>query len=73
MDSGELLKKLRVERGISQKNLAHKITTRNTLSRYETGKNSIPFVILLEFLDKLNITMDEFVLYLEFDSIRKKN
>ncbi|OTP00881.1 hypothetical protein A5856_000280, partial [Enterococcus faecium] len=56
MDSGELLKKLRVERGISQKNLAHNITTRNTLSRYETGKNSIPFVILLEFLDKLNIT-----------------
>ncbi|EME5421786.1 helix-turn-helix transcriptional regulator [Enterococcus faecium] len=73
MDSGELLKKLRVERGISQKNLAHNITTINTLSRYETGKNSIPFVILLEFLDKLNITMDEFVLYLEFDSIRKKN
>lgn len=73
MDSGELLKKLRVERGISQKNLAHNITTRNTLSRYETGKNSIPFVILLEFLDKLNITMDEFVLYLELDSIRKKN
>lgn len=35
MDSGELLKKLRVERGISQKNLAHNITTRNTLSRYD--------------------------------------
>lgn len=38
MYSGELLKKLRVERGISQKNLAHNITTRNTLSRYETEK-----------------------------------
>lgn len=38
MDSGELLKNLRVEIGISQKNLAHNITTRNTLSRYETGK-----------------------------------
>ncbi|NTR15897.1 helix-turn-helix transcriptional regulator, partial [Enterococcus faecium] len=67
MDSGELLKKLCVEIGISQKKLAHNITTRNTLSSYETGKNSIPFVILLEFLDKLNITMDEFVLYLELD------
>lgn len=50
MDSGELLKKLRVERGISQKNLAHNITTRNTLSRYETGKIAYLLLFYWNFL-----------------------
>ncbi|OQO69765.1 transcriptional regulator [Enterococcus villorum] len=73
MEIWELLKKLRIDRGIYQKKLAYNITTRDTLSRYENGKNSIPFVILLRLLDRLNITMDEFILYLEVDSVRDKN
>ena len=50
MYSGELLKKLRVERGISQKNLAHNITTRNTLSRYETEKKAYLLLFYWNFL-----------------------
>lgn len=50
MYSGELLKKLCVERGISQKNLAHNITTRNTLSRYETEKKAYLLLFYWNFL-----------------------
>lgn len=34
MEIWELLKKLRIDRGISKKKLAYNITTRDTLSRY---------------------------------------
>lgn len=50
IDSGELLKKLRVERGISQKKLAHNITTRNTLSSYETEKIAYLLLFYWNFL-----------------------
>lgn len=73
MEINELLKKTRTERKISQKELAHNITTRESISKYESGKNNIPFVVLLKLLEKLNLSIDEFVFYLDTDSVRSKN
>jgi len=69
----ELLKKMRIDRGMSQKELAENITSRESIARYENGKNNIPFDILLELLEKLHISMDEFIFYLGKDTIRQRN
>ena len=73
MEIYELLRKIRLERGISQKQLSDKITSRETLVRYENGKSSIPLSVLIELLDRLNVNLDEFVFYLHKDVMRKKN
>ncbi|MDR2834501.1 MAG: helix-turn-helix domain-containing protein [Streptococcaceae bacterium] len=73
MEVHELLKKMRVNRGISQKKLSNNITTRQTLINYENGKSQIPFIILVEFLGRMNITLDEFAFHLNIDESRKKN
>ncbi|MFS0936930.1 hypothetical protein IGK30_001248 [Enterococcus sp. AZ178] len=61
MDHNQLLKKLRVERNFSQAALARNISNRNTLSSYEIEGTSIKFHILLQYLDKLNVSLEEFV------------
>ena len=73
MKTYELLRKIRVNKGISQKSLSEGIITRATLSNYETGKNNIPFDILIELLSKLNIDTDEFIFYLNKDKFKEKN
>lgn len=64
MEIHELLRKFRKERGLSQKELAHKITSRESLVKYESGKNQIPLIPLLAFLKKMNIELDECLFYL---------
>lgn len=73
MEIHELLRKIRKDRGFSQKNLAHNITSRESIAKYENGERNIPFTILLEILDRLNVNVDEFLFYLEDDSIERKN
>ena len=73
METFELLKKLRLDRGYSQEKLAHNITSRSCLAKYENGNCNIPFPILLDLLDKMNVTIDEFSFYLEIDKARMKN
>jgi Rgg/GadR/MutR family transcriptional activator len=73
MEIHELLRKIRKDRGFSQKNLAHNITSRESIAKYENGERNIPFTILLEILDRLNVNVDEFLFYLENDSIERKN
>ncbi|MGM9902548.1 hypothetical protein A5844_002731 [Enterococcus sp. 10A9_DIV0425] len=73
MDVHGLLRKLRIERGFSQKKLSDKITTRETFVKYENGKTNIPFFVLKEVLDRMNLTLDEFIFYLDQDTVRGKN
>ncbi|EAG1723149.1 XRE family transcriptional regulator [Listeria monocytogenes] len=65
MEVYELLRKLRVDRGISQKELADKITSRESLVKYENGKTYVPLIILMELLGKMNLELDEFLFYLD--------
>ncbi|WP_430610743.1 hypothetical protein [Enterococcus sp. DIV0876] len=62
MKDNQLLKKLRIERGVSQQNLTQNISNRNTLSSYETDGTSMKFHLLHQYLNKLNVSFDEFIL-----------
>ncbi|MGG5340006.1 hypothetical protein IGJ48_002714 [Enterococcus pernyi] len=73
MEVHELLKKMRVDRGISQKKLADGIVSRETLAKYENGKNHLPLLVFLELLERLNMTIDEFMFYLDGDKVSQKN
>ncbi|MFB8539266.1 helix-turn-helix domain-containing protein [Enterococcus thailandicus] len=73
MEIHELLRKMRIDRGITQKQLADKITTRESVVKYENGKNQVPLLVLLELLEKMNVNLDEFLFYLQVDNIRIKN
>lgn len=73
MEIHELLRKLRLERGISQKDLSYGITTRETFVKYENGRTKIPFFVLIELLERMNLNLDEFIFYLDKDNVREKN
>ena len=65
MEMGELIKSLRLERQLTQANLAEGITTRPTLASIENRNNSIDFDILLNILNRLNIRIEEFIFLLQ--------
>ncbi|MDK6821180.1 helix-turn-helix domain-containing protein [Lacticaseibacillus paracasei] len=46
---GELIKKLRLERNLSQETLSDGITSRNTLSSLEIRKSNISFQNLFQY------------------------
>lgn len=62
---GEKIKELRIERGLSQKQLADKIgVATNTVSQYESGKSKTSIDILANLAIELDTTTD-FLLGLE--------
>lgn len=73
MEVHELLKKMRVDRGISQKKLADGIVSRESLARYENGQSNLPLLVFLELLERLNMNIDEFIFYLDGDRVSNKN
>lgn len=63
---GKVIKRLRVERGYSQQELAEKVgVTWEMISRYERGKSS-PLQKILEIAESLNVPAGVF--FMEFDS-----
>ena len=48
MEIHELLRKFLKERELYKKELAHKITSRESLVKYESGKNQIPLIPLIK-------------------------
>lgn len=60
MKQGEIIKKLRIERGMSQKMLVKDISTRSTLSSFECRQTELSSSTLLKYLEKLNVKFDEF-------------
>lgn len=57
---GELIKKLRLERNLSQEALSDGITSRNTLSSLENRKSDISFSRLVQYCQRMNITLEEY-------------
>lgn len=56
---GENLKKLREEKGITQKELAKFLnTTQSTISAYESGKTTLLTAFALQIVEKYNISLD---------------
>lgn len=60
MEPNKLLKSLRKERGVSQSDLASGISARNTLGNYEKDGTSINFHVLRMYLERLNVSIEEF-------------
>ncbi|WP_461226678.1 Rgg/GadR/MutR family transcriptional regulator [Lacticaseibacillus suihuaensis] len=64
MTHGELIRQLRQARGLTQAQLAAGITHRTTLLSFETHGTRIDFETMQQYLERLNVTLDEYtVLY----------
>ena len=65
--TGELLRKLRKEKGLTQEQLAEHIgVSRRTISRWETGNNMPDLSVLIELADFYDVDIREI-----FDGERK--
>ncbi|MGT9066368.1 helix-turn-helix domain-containing protein, partial [Enterococcus faecalis] len=60
VNHGKLIKKLRSERGITQNQLAYGISSRGTLAAFENRGSRISFDILIQYLERMNITLEEY-------------
>lgn len=60
MEQNQLLRKLRVERKLSQKQLVTGISTRSILSAYERAGSKISFYTLSKYLQRMNVSFEEF-------------
>lgn len=55
-----LIRNLRKERKLSQQFLSEGITTREAVSRFENRGTNITADTLFQFLDKMNVTLEEY-------------
>lgn len=60
MEANQLLKQLRKERNLSQRKLAEGISERSTLATFEQKGHRIAFDTLKAYLDRMNVTLEEF-------------
>lgn len=70
---GEGLRMLRMERGLSQTDLAERCSSRSSLAAYETGQSEPQVTVLLEILDALGSDLAEFSEVLERVRVRSGN
>ena len=72
LEANLLLKKLRTERNLSQRKLAADISERSTLATFEQKGHRIAFDILYKYLDRLNVTLEEFEYHLTNNQLNEK-
>lgn len=72
MEHYELLRQLREERGLSQEELSEGIASRSALSYFENGAKSIKFDVLLQYLERMNVTIEEFSFLLNLNCTNLK-
>lgn len=72
MDHSKLIKRLRLERGISQEKLVRGISQRSTLASFEKGAKNISYGLLVQYLDRMNVTLEEYQFLLDNEEISDK-
>lgn len=72
MDHNNLIKKLRLERGLSQDQLARGISQRSTLSSFENKGAKISYNTLVQYLDRMNVTLEEYQFMLDDEDVSEK-
>lgn len=72
MNYGEVVKEMRTARGYSQEELVYGITSRTTLSSFENDSSRPTFHSIMEYIDKLNVNLEEFVYISTKDKIMFK-
>lgn len=58
---GELIRELRIKKGIAQKNLYEDIMSKSYAIRFEQGKHEISFYLIHSILNRLGMEVDEFL------------
>lgn len=72
LEYGELMKTMRLERGITQKQLTDGITSRTTLANFEAGISRPSFEVIVSYLDRLNVDINEFLFLTNSNRINDK-
>ncbi|WP_181186383.1 helix-turn-helix domain-containing protein [Lactiplantibacillus pentosus] len=72
MTHGQLIRKLRKERGLTQAQLAEGISSRTTLSTLENNKTDVNINTLFSYLDRLNVSIQEYLFYFNDSSNTEK-
>lgn len=72
MNYGEIVKEMRKARGYSQEELVFGIASRTTLSAFENNSTRPTFDSIMEYLDRLNVNLEEFVYLSSKDKIMVK-
>ena len=62
---GETFRKLRKERGFTLKSVSENIISYSYLSKFENGTSDITLSNFIRLLERLNITLDEFLYFNE--------
>ncbi|MGM0125635.1 hypothetical protein IGI37_003034 [Enterococcus sp. AZ194] len=65
MGHSSLVKRLRIERGYSQERLASGISKRSTLASFDNKATKISYDTLVQYLERLNITLEEYQFLLD--------
>ncbi|MGY3750803.1 helix-turn-helix domain-containing protein [Vagococcus acidifermentans] len=73
MDIGNTLKKIRIERGLSQKEMCHDIVTTSYYSKVERGIHQISADNLLIILQKNNISVTDFFELVNLNDVYKNS
>lgn len=73
MENAESIRKLRIERHLSQQELANGITTRTTLSSFEGRKTELSLEHAINYLNRLNVTLSEYEFLLQNTVEREKH
>lgn len=71
MDHSATIKKLRINKNITQQQLCQDICSRSTLATFETKGNYLSAEFLFRFLDRMNIRVDEYLLCLNTHETEK--
>ncbi|EGP5710317.1 XRE family transcriptional regulator [Enterococcus faecium] len=73
INHGTLIRRLRNERGLTQIQLTKGISQRATLSSLELSGSKISFDILIQYLSRMNVTIEEYTfLYVDYQISDKK-
>lgn len=72
MNHSSLIKRLRLERGLSQEKLVQGISQRSTLASFEKKSKSISYDLLIQYLEKMNVTLEEYQFLLDNEIVSEK-
>ncbi|WP_165005582.1 MULTISPECIES: helix-turn-helix domain-containing protein [unclassified Enterococcus] len=67
-----LIRRLRKERGLTQEQLTDGISQRGTLAAFESRGTKISFELLVSYLERMNVTLEEYQFLLNNNSLSNK-
>ncbi|WP_390407048.1 helix-turn-helix domain-containing protein [Lacticaseibacillus jixiensis] len=72
MNDGELIRSLRINRGLTQEQLARNISPRSTLASFELNDTHLPVQLFIAYCHRLNISLEEYEFMRENSQLSSK-